>query len=162
MPELRPFAALRIAHRQRVRDVLASAWPDRGSQQQFLIAALAHTVDFFTWRSLRRQGLTNEGAIELIVGPRPRNLIGVALGPLRIIFNRIGLSALSLVYPSRDHGADIPVRQLRANSRRSSIFRRLAVIPAVALSHESIGATCPALFGHRQDRRFRIWCRMRR
>ena len=47
MPELRPFAALRIAHRQRVRDVLASAWPDRGSQQQFLIAALAHTVDFF-------------------------------------------------------------------------------------------------------------------
>ena len=68
MPELRPFAARRIAHRLRVRDVLARAWPDRGPQQQFLIAALAHAIDFFAWRSLRRQGLTNEGAIELIVG----------------------------------------------------------------------------------------------
>lgn len=67
MPELRPFAARRIAHRQRVRDVLVSAWPDRGTQQQYLIAALAHAIDFFAWRSLRRQGLTNEKAIELIV-----------------------------------------------------------------------------------------------
>jgi AcrR family transcriptional regulator len=67
MPELRPFAAHRIAHRQRVRGVLASAWPDRGTQQKFLMAALAHAVDFFAWRSLRRQGLTNEEAIELIV-----------------------------------------------------------------------------------------------
>ena len=68
MPELRPFAALLIAHRKRVHDVLASAWPDRGPQQKFLVAALAHAVDFFAWRSLRRQGLTNKGAIELIVG----------------------------------------------------------------------------------------------
>ncbi len=67
MPELRPFVARRIAHQQRVCDELASAWPDRGPQQQFLIAALAHATDFFAWRSLRRQGLTNEGAIELIV-----------------------------------------------------------------------------------------------
>ena len=67
MPELRPFAARRIAHRQRMRDVLASAWPDRGPQQQFLIAALAHAIDFFAWRSLRRQGLSNKEAIELIV-----------------------------------------------------------------------------------------------
>jgi AcrR family transcriptional regulator len=67
MPELRPFSARRIAHRQRLRDVLASAWPDHGQQQQFLTAALAHAIDFFAWRSLRRQGLTNEEAIELIV-----------------------------------------------------------------------------------------------
>ena len=67
MPELRPFAARRIAHRQRVCDVLASAWPDRGKQQQFLIAALTHAIDFFAWRSLGRQGLTNKEAIELIV-----------------------------------------------------------------------------------------------
>ena len=68
MPELRPAAARRIAHRQRMHDVLASAWPDRGPQQQFLIAALAHAIDFFAWRSLRRQGLSNEAATELIVG----------------------------------------------------------------------------------------------
>lgn len=67
MPELRPFAAPRIAHRLRARDVLASAWPNRGIQQKLLIAALAHAIDFFAWRSLRRQGLTNEEAIELIV-----------------------------------------------------------------------------------------------
>ena len=67
MPELRPFAAPRIAHRQRVRDVLANAWPDRGTQQQLLIAALAHATDFFGWRSLRRQGLTNESVIGLFV-----------------------------------------------------------------------------------------------
>ena len=66
MPELRPSAASRITHRQRMHDVLASAWPDRGAQQQFLIAALAHAIDFFAWRSLRRQGLSNEAAIELI------------------------------------------------------------------------------------------------
>ena len=66
MPELRPSAARRVVHRQRVQDVLASAWPDRGPQQRFLIAALAHAIDFFAWRSLRRQGLSNEAAIELI------------------------------------------------------------------------------------------------
>ncbi len=67
MPELRPFAARRISHLQRVREVLGSVWPDRGPQQRFLIAALAHAIDFFAWRSLRRQGLTNEGAIDLMV-----------------------------------------------------------------------------------------------
>ena len=67
MPELRQFASRRVAHQQHVRHVLASAWPDRGPQQQSVVAALAHATDFFAWRSLRRQGLTNEGAIELIV-----------------------------------------------------------------------------------------------
>ena len=67
MPELRPFAARRIAHRQRMREVLASSWPDRGTTQKFLIAALAHATDYFAWRSLRRQGLTNEEAIALMV-----------------------------------------------------------------------------------------------
>lgn len=67
MPELRPFAARRIAHCQRMREVLASVWPDRGIQQKFLMATLAHATDYFAWRSLRRQGLTNEEAIELNV-----------------------------------------------------------------------------------------------
>lgn len=67
MPELRQFAARRIGHRQRMREVLASVWPDRGIQQKFLMATLAHATDYFAWRSLRRQGLTNQGAIDLIV-----------------------------------------------------------------------------------------------
>ena len=67
MPELRPFAARRIAHNQRVREVLASSWPDRGTQQKLSMAALAHATDYFAWRSLRRQGLTNKEAIDLIV-----------------------------------------------------------------------------------------------
>jgi AcrR family transcriptional regulator len=67
MPELRPFAAHRIAHRKRVRDVLASAWPDHGPRQGLRIAALGHAVDFFAWRSLHRQRLTNEDAVELLV-----------------------------------------------------------------------------------------------
>ena len=67
-PALRPFAAHRIAHRQRMRDVLASPWPDRVARQKFRAAAVGHAVDFFAWRSLRRQGLTNEEAIELMIG----------------------------------------------------------------------------------------------
>ena len=67
MPELRPFAARRIVHRQRMREVFSSAWPDGGIQKKFLMAMLAHATDYFAWRSLRRQGLTNEEAINLIV-----------------------------------------------------------------------------------------------
>ncbi len=66
MPELRPFAARRLAHRQRVREVLAAAWSDRRRRQRLLVAAFAHAVDFFAWRSLR-QGLSNEAAVELMV-----------------------------------------------------------------------------------------------
>jgi AcrR family transcriptional regulator len=68
MPELRPFAAHRMAHRERVRDVLASAWPDRGTRRKLLAAAIGHSVDFFAWRSLRRQKLTDEEIVELIIG----------------------------------------------------------------------------------------------
>ena len=66
MPELRPFAARRIAHRQRMREVFASAWPDRGNKQKFLTAALAHATVYFAWRSLRRQRLNDEEAIDVI------------------------------------------------------------------------------------------------
>ncbi len=68
MPALRPFASHRIAHRQRVRDVLVSAWPDRGSRQRLLVAAVGHAVEFFTWRTMHRQGLSDEEKIELMLG----------------------------------------------------------------------------------------------
>lgn len=67
MPELRPFSARRFAHRKRMHEALAGSRPDRGTQQKFLMAKLAHATDYFAWRSLRRQGLSNEEAIELIV-----------------------------------------------------------------------------------------------
>jgi len=67
MPELRPFAARRIAHLQHMRDVLVDAWPGHGKRQKRLVAAVGHAPDFFAWRSLRRQGLTNEEAAELSV-----------------------------------------------------------------------------------------------
>jgi AcrR family transcriptional regulator len=68
MPALRAFAAHRIAHRQRTRDVLLAVWPHRGLQQKLLVAALGHAVDFFTWRTLHRQGLSDEEAVELMLG----------------------------------------------------------------------------------------------
>jgi AcrR family transcriptional regulator len=68
MPELRPFAAHRMAHRERVRQVLASAWPDQGSKRKLLAAAIGHAVDFFAWRSLRRQRLADEDIVELMIG----------------------------------------------------------------------------------------------
>ncbi len=67
MPELRPFAAHRIAHRQHACDILAAAWPDRGPRQGELVAALGHAIDFFAWRSFRRQGLADGQVVEFMV-----------------------------------------------------------------------------------------------
>jgi AcrR family transcriptional regulator len=67
MRELRPFASHRIAHRKRVCKVLVNAWPNDGGQQKLLSAAIGHAVDFFTWRTLRRQGLSNDEAADLMV-----------------------------------------------------------------------------------------------
>jgi AcrR family transcriptional regulator len=72
MPELRPFAANRIAHRERVRQVLVSAWLDcsqrrKLQRRKLLIVAVGHAVDFFAWRSLRRQQLSNEVAVEMMI-----------------------------------------------------------------------------------------------
>jgi AcrR family transcriptional regulator len=67
MPELRPFAARRIAHLQCMRDVLVDGWPGHNKRQKRFVAAVGHALDFFAWRSLRRQGLTNEEAAELSV-----------------------------------------------------------------------------------------------
>jgi len=67
-PELRPFAARRVAHRERVRRVLVDAWPGRDQRRKLLTAALGHAVDFFAWRSLRRQQLSNEAAVEMMIG----------------------------------------------------------------------------------------------
>lgn len=64
MPEVRRVAEPDIQHHQRTMEVLASAWPNPKDGK--LRAAIGHAMDFFAWRSLRRQGLSNEQAIELM------------------------------------------------------------------------------------------------
>lgn len=53
----------------RMRYVLATGWGVEGECLELLLAALGHALDFETWRSLvRRQGLSEERAVEVVVG----------------------------------------------------------------------------------------------
>jgi AcrR family transcriptional regulator len=63
-PRLRKFGARHLAHRARARDVLAEAWRPHPRNRRALLAAVGHAVDFFAWRSLRRQGLGDAEAVE--------------------------------------------------------------------------------------------------
>ena len=62
--ELRRIGARNPRHRERMVEALATGWADR--ENHIRRAAIGHATDFFAWRSLRRQGLTNEQAIELM------------------------------------------------------------------------------------------------
>lgn len=66
-PELRRFGARAVQYRERVIDVLASAWPAAKAPKHSR-AVLGYAIDFFAWRSLRRQGLADDDAIELVIG----------------------------------------------------------------------------------------------
>jgi AcrR family transcriptional regulator len=66
VPDLRRFGAKDVQHRQRMIDVMAGAWPD--PTNKMLRAAISHAADFFAWRSLRRHGLSNGEAAELMIG----------------------------------------------------------------------------------------------
>jgi AcrR family transcriptional regulator len=51
-----------------VREILAAGWGVRGRRRELLLAALAHVLEFETWRSLeRRQGLDQATAVEIAV-----------------------------------------------------------------------------------------------
>ena len=64
-PAVRRVAEPDIRHHQRMIDVLVAAWPERDAAK--LRAFLGHATDFFAWRSLRRQGLSNEQAAEMMI-----------------------------------------------------------------------------------------------
>jgi AcrR family transcriptional regulator len=64
-PELRRFIEVDIQHLHGTIDVLMSAWPGRKPAK--LRAALGHATDFLAWRSLRRQGLSNDEAVALMI-----------------------------------------------------------------------------------------------
>lgn len=68
-PVLYEILAPFFAHWERMREVLAAGWNARGERRELLFAAIGHALDFETWRSLvRRQDLTDEQALELMVG----------------------------------------------------------------------------------------------
>ncbi len=56
-------------HWDRARYALVAGWGAEDQRLKRLLAALGHALDFWTWRSLvREQGITDEEAIELMVG----------------------------------------------------------------------------------------------
>ena len=48
--------------------MLAEAWRPHPRSRRALLAAVGHAVDFFAWRSLRRQGLGDAEAVERMLG----------------------------------------------------------------------------------------------
>lgn len=59
----------RRQHWDRARYALVAGWGAEDWRLKALLAALGHALDFWTWRSLvREQSLTDEEAIELMVG----------------------------------------------------------------------------------------------
>jgi len=67
-PLTRELAEPYFQHWDRMRYVLATGWEAQVADPALLLAVLAHTLDFQTWRSLvRQQGLTNVQAVELMV-----------------------------------------------------------------------------------------------
>jgi AcrR family transcriptional regulator len=68
-PLTREVAEPYFRHWERMRYVLATGWGVEDERLDLLLAALAHALDFQTWRSLaRQQGLNDEQAAELMVG----------------------------------------------------------------------------------------------
>ncbi len=68
VPTLAALNAPYLARWGRMRDVLTRGWNRRGRRRETLLAAIAHSLDLSTWESLvRRQGLTEEDAVELLV-----------------------------------------------------------------------------------------------
>jgi AcrR family transcriptional regulator len=69
MPQLREFSRPYVERFSQMREMLVAAWDVSAPKQQLLEGALAHTLDFQTWRSLvRQQGLDDEQAMDLLVG----------------------------------------------------------------------------------------------
>lgn len=68
MPTLRDVLSGRAAYFSATQEQLASGWDTPAELRELLLAAVGHALDFDTWRSLvRRQGLTNEQAVVLMV-----------------------------------------------------------------------------------------------
>ena len=68
-PLTREMAEPYFQHWERMRYVLATGWGVGYERLALLLATIGHALDFQTWRSLvRQQGLSNEQAVEAMVG----------------------------------------------------------------------------------------------
>jgi AcrR family transcriptional regulator len=69
MPALRQALEPQFEGARRLQELLADGWRAEAQPGSVLHGAIGHAIAFPTWRALRRhQGLTNEQAIQLIVG----------------------------------------------------------------------------------------------
>jgi AcrR family transcriptional regulator len=69
VPTLAALNAPYFAKWVEMRDVLARGWKRRGLRRKALLAAIAHSLEVSTWESLvRRQGMSDADAVELLVG----------------------------------------------------------------------------------------------
>ena len=65
----REMAEPYFRHWDQMRYVLATGWGAEDERLALLLAAIGHALDFETWRSLvRRQGLSDDMAVDLMVG----------------------------------------------------------------------------------------------
>ncbi len=69
-PDVREIMKPIFGHWERMRRTLAAGWETHnGHSQQLLLAAIGIALDFQSWRTMvRKQGLTDEQAIDLVVG----------------------------------------------------------------------------------------------
>ena len=69
-PDVREIMKPIFGHWERMQRTLAAGWETHnGDSQRLLLAAIGVALDFQTWRTMvRKQGLTDEQAIELMVG----------------------------------------------------------------------------------------------
>jgi AcrR family transcriptional regulator len=68
-PLTREMAEPYFRHWERMRYVLATGWGVEDKRLALLLGAIGHALDFETWRSLvRRQGLSDERAVEVVAG----------------------------------------------------------------------------------------------
>jgi AcrR family transcriptional regulator len=63
-PELRRFARHPGERLQRSAEVLSACWRQRGPALVRLRACIGHAIEFFAWRSLRRQGLSDDEIVD--------------------------------------------------------------------------------------------------
>ena len=58
-----------LLHWERMKEILAAGWVSSDESPRLLLSAIGLALDFQTWRAMvRTQGLSDEQAIELMVG----------------------------------------------------------------------------------------------
>jgi AcrR family transcriptional regulator len=68
-PWLAELGAPLFEHWAQMQKVLATGWGAKGARRSLIVAGVALAIDFGTWRALvRRQGLEDEQAVEMMVG----------------------------------------------------------------------------------------------